>query len=149
MTNWKDHGSNGNCFACISFTHLSLSCHAFPDKLVENMWSKPLVFTLNVKQKVYFNKVAINLSCALRRQINRVCDGQPKPGDSHLHQLSHVTTALLEVGKQMDVSNRPTKRWYAWSERMLRKTGDRRTYEDLTSQQLLSLSQAIEQPLNV
>lgn len=63
--------------------------------------------------------------------------------------MSHVTTALLEVGKQMDVSNRPTKRWYAWSERMLRKTGDRRTYEDLTSQQLLSLSQAIEQPLNV
>ncbi len=113
MPNWEYHGSNNNYLACISFTHLSFSCYAFPDKLVENVWSKPLVFTLNIKQKVYLNMLAMNLSCALRRQIKRVCDGQPKSGDSHLHQLSHVTIALLVAGKQMDVSNRPTKKWYA------------------------------------
>lgn len=77
------------------------------------MCGAPLVFTLNIKQKVCLNMVAMNLSCALRRQIKRVCDGQPKSGDSHLHQLSHVTITLLVIRKQMDVSNRPTKRWYA------------------------------------
>ena len=88
--------------------------------------------TLKQISTVYLNMVAVNLSCALRRQINRVCDGHHKPGDSHPHQLSHLTIALLVVGKQMEGSKRPTKRWYAWSERMLRKTGDRRTYEGLT-----------------
>ncbi len=95
--------------------------------------TSPWFSLLTSKQTVYLNMVAISLSCALRRQINRVCDGHHKPGDSHLHQLSHVTIALLVVGKQVNGSNRPTKRWYAWSERTLRKTGDRRTYEGLTS----------------
>ena len=88
--------------------------------------------TLKQISTVYINMAAINLRCALHKHIKRVCDGHHKSGDSHPHQLSHLTIALLVVGKQMDGGKRPTKRWYTWSERMLRKTGDRHTYEGLT-----------------
>lgn len=80
----------------------------FQTNSYESVWNKPLGFTLKTKQKVYLNMVAVNLSCALRGQKNRVCDGHHKTGDSHLHQLLRVTIALLVVGKHIDGSNRPT-----------------------------------------